>query len=246
VLALLLVGLLSVGGLLIAGPTVAVRDQPSAGSPQAPEPATSSSEDSTSNSSAPATVPATDSPSADIAAAGPAGKPLAPVGAAPHVTAIGDSVVLGAAPELARALGPIEVDAAVGRQSAAAIEVLRARKMAGTLAPVVVVHVGNNGALSRSQLDEMMQVLLDFPTVLLVNLHVPRPWEGPNNALLAEAADRYPNVVLVDWAAASASRPELFADDQGHLTRVGAITYADIIARQLRMLGVVTSSSAVD
>jgi hypothetical protein len=147
-------------------------------------------------------------------------------------------VVAGAAQELKRLIGSIEVDAAPGRQASEVIDVLRARKAAGELCPVVLLQLGNNGQLSRSQLDEMMQILFDFPSILLVNLRVARPWESSNNALLIEVADRYPNVILIDWAGASANRPELFLQDQVHLSPLGATTYADLIARQLRTFGI--------
>lgn len=173
--------------------------------------------------------PATDAaepPGGDVAAAG------APIEA--RVTAVGDSVMLAAAEDLRRVLGTVDVDAAAGRQAAEALEVLRTQRTAGTLGSVVVLHIGDNGPLEVGQVDEMMQLLADVPTVLVVTLHVPRPWEAANNAILADVASHYPNAALVDWATASAGRPELFWDDQIHLTQSGATVYADLVGQQLR------------
>jgi hypothetical protein len=151
-----------------------------------------------------------------------------------RVTAVGDSVMLAAAEDLERLLGTVEVDAAVGRQANEALEVLRGRQAANTLGPVVVLHIGDNGLLTGDQVEEMLRILAGVPTVLLVNLRVARPWEGPNNTLLAEAAARHPNTVLVDWAAASAGRPDYFWDDGIHLTPLGASVYAQLITQGLR------------
>jgi len=147
-----------------------------------------------------------------------------------RVTAIGDSVMLGAANALAPAIGNIEVDAAVGRQVSAAIDLLRAYRDAGRLGEVVVVHMGNNGTFSSGQFDQMMEVLAGVRRVVFVNLKVPRDWEGPNNSVLAEGVTRYPNAVLVDWHAASVDRPDFFWDDGIHLRPEGAQYYAELIA----------------
>jgi len=147
-----------------------------------------------------------------------------------RVTAIGDSVMLGAANTLAPAIGNIEVDAAVGRQVSAAIDIMRAYRDAGRLGEVVVVHMGNNGTFSASQFDEMMQALADVRRVVFVNLKVPRNWEGSNNTVLAEGVARYPNSVLVDWHAASVDRPDFFWSDGIHLRPEAAQYYAQLIA----------------
>jgi lysophospholipase L1-like esterase len=80
----------------------------------------------------------------------------------------------------------------------------------------------------------MMQALAGVRRVLFVNVKVPRPWEQPNNDVLADGVRRYPkNTVLVDWHAASAGRPELFVEDGYHLQPEGQQVYADLIAAHL-------------
>src|SRR5262249_2559553 len=98
---------------------------------------------------------------------------------------------------------------------------------------VVVVHMGNNGTFSAAQFDSMMQVLADVPRVVFVSVKVPRAWEGPNNAVIAEGVQRYANTVLVDWRATSVGRPDLFWDDGIHLSPEGAAAYAALIAAQI-------------
>lgn len=146
------------------------------------------------------------------------------------VTAIGDSVMLAAAADLRGAIADITIDAEVGRQVPAALDILRGRRAAGTLTPVVVIHMGTNGAFTVRQFDEMMVLLAGVRKVVFVNVKAPLTWEAPDNEMLAAAVKRYPQVVLVDWHAAGTGRPELFWDDGVHLRPEGARVYAALVA----------------
>jgi hypothetical protein len=154
--------------------------------------------------------------------------------AASRIVAVGDSVMLGAALELEKRFGSMDIDARVGRQPSAAIDILRSYHAADRLGPIVIVHVGNNGPFSANQIDEIMQLLADVRRVVFVNVTVPRSWEGPNNATLAQKVQQYPNAVLADWYAASHDRPELLYDDGVHLRPEGARVYAVLIATVLQ------------
>jgi hypothetical protein len=79
----------------------------------------------------------------------------------------------------------------------------------------------------------MMEVLADVRLVAFVNVKAPRPWEQPNNSMLAEEVQQYPNIVLVDWYAASAGRPELFVNDGIHLQYDGQRVYTELISAHL-------------
>jgi peptidoglycan/LPS O-acetylase OafA/YrhL len=159
----------------------------------------------------------------------------AAVGAAPtlRVTAIGDSVMLGAVTALQNAIDSIEIDAALNRQPSAAIDILQSRAAAGQLGDVVVIHIGNNGTVTARQFDEMMDALVDVPRVVFLSVKVPRTWERPNDAVLANGVQRYPNAVLVDWRAASSDHPELFWEDGIHLRPEGASAYAALLAAHI-------------
>ena len=155
----------------------------------------------------------------------------APVGS---VSAVGDSVMLGAADQLYRDIDNLTVmDAEVGLQASAAIDILRRRRALGQLGDVVIVHIGNNGIFTPRQFDEMMRVLAGVREVVFVNVNVPRAWERPNNATLAQGVRRYPNAVLVDWYSASVYHPEYFVSDGVHLQIKGQRVYADLISKRL-------------
>lgn len=146
------------------------------------------------------------------------------------VTAIGDSVMLGAAHALARAFGVVDLDAEAGRSASAVVDVLRERAAVGRVGSVVVIQVGDNGALRADRLDEALTLLNGARRVVIVNLRVPRAWEAPNNVILADLVRRHPNAVLVDWYAASEGHSEYLYDDQIHLKPEGAAVYASLIA----------------
>ena len=155
------------------------------------------------------------------------------------VSAVGDSVMLGAVDALQQEIPNLAlVDVQGSRQPPAAIDILRRRRAVGQLGDVVVVHVGNNGPFVAEQFDEMMRALAGMRKVLVVNATVPAgvpdPIAMPNNAVLAAEVRRYPkNTVLVDWQAESAGHPEFFGEDGVHLTSQGAQAYADLIAAHL-------------
>jgi peptidoglycan/LPS O-acetylase OafA/YrhL len=157
----------------------------------------------------------------------------APADAGP-VSAIGDSVMIGAAEELEGTIPDLTyIDAEVGLQTSAAIDILRWRRDSGQLGEIVVVGIGNNGVFTAEQFDEMMGVLADTRRVVFVNVNVPRAWEQPNNEVLAEGVRRYPNAVLADWYAASVDHPEYFVEDGVHLSIAGQRAYVDLISDKL-------------
>lgn len=148
------------------------------------------------------------------------------------VLAVGDSVMLGASPKLLPALGRGGViDAHVSRQFDVGAGIVEDR-VAALKPKTVVIHLGNNGYIPFQGLESLLKRLKSVPRVVLVNVRVPLPWQDSVNDALAYAAKRYPNVVLVDWNAASKD-PTLLADGT-HMTPEGARLYAKLIARAVR------------
>jgi hypothetical protein len=141
--------------------------------------------------------------------------------------------MLAAAGYLQQDIAGISIDAVVGRQVAAGLDVLKTREEAGTLGSTVIVHVGNNGPFTTQQFDDLMQLAGDRRRVVVVNDKVPRAWQDANNAVLAAGVKRYPNATLVDWYGASASNAGLFWSDGVHLRPEGAKLYARLITAQV-------------
>jgi len=144
--------------------------------------------------------------------------------------AIGDSVMLGAAPELKKVLGDDSyVDAHVGRQFKEAVGMIDSLAGSGKLGPLVILHLGNNGTVSASTVDDVLDRLGNVPKVIVVNVRVDRDWQDSVNATLAARVPVHRNAVLLDWFTASANHPEYFYDDGTHLRPAGAAAYAAFI-----------------
>jgi hypothetical protein len=147
-----------------------------------------------------------------------------------RIFAVGDSVMVGASSALRQALPGVEIDAAVGRQASTGIDILQTRTALGMTSDVVIFGLGTNGPLSRNQLDSAMATMAGVRRVVLVNNSVPRSWEAPNNALLADAVQRYSKAAVADWHAVTSAHPELLTADGIHLRPGGVDAYVALVA----------------
>ena len=143
--------------------------------------------------------------------------------------AVGDSVMLGAAPALADR--GMFVDAAVNRQMIDMIPVFEQLHDRGLFGSAVVVHLGNNGPISQATLDVFVATMDDVPNVILMTDRADRSWTADNNALLRAADHEGDNKILLDWEVLADDCPgECFYDDGIHLRPDGQDYYADLIS----------------
>jgi lysophospholipase L1-like esterase len=157
-------------------------------------------------------------------------KPAANAG----ITAIGDSVLLDAAPHLEKLLPGIVIDGKVGRQMYQAQVIVDRLKAEGKLGDRVVIELGTNGAFSSKQLRELLSSLQDARKIVLINTRVPRKWQDTVNSTLEEVANEYANTEIMDWYSASKDKQTYFADDGVHLKREGAESYAFLLSKTLQ------------
>jgi hypothetical protein len=152
--------------------------------------------------------------------------------------AIGESVMLGAAPQLQA--GGFIVNADVSRQGKQMVDVIGEHRAAGELGQVVVIQSGTNGSVSQETYDRMMAFLPPdlAPIVVFLTVHADRGWIAGNNALIRALTSKYPNVRVLDWdgLVTSGAIPGI-AGDGIHLgTTAAKQTYAnyifDIIGRR--------------
>ena len=129
----------------------------------------------------------------------------------------------------------VKVDAAVSRQWTDGESILQTMKAYGLLGADVIVGLGTNGPITNADFDDMMSILGGASRVVFVNVHVDRPWQDLNNAVLAYGAARYPNVVVADWATLAAQNPQWFGADGTHLAidGPGADALASLVASTL-------------
>ena len=173
----------------------------------------------------------TAAPPAAPTTAAPAAPPPPP--AAGTALCIGDSVMLGASPQYLNTLSMCgTVDAEQSRQFSGAPAAVAAH---APYPEAVVVHLGNNGTVDRGDVDRVMSQLDGVRRVVFVTIQLRgmRSWEGQANGEIRAAADRYPNVAIADWKAASEGRPDYTRSDGIHMSPAGGPVYAATIAAAL-------------
>jgi hypothetical protein len=146
-------------------------------------------------------------------------------------SAIGDSVMLGAAQEL-RAKR-IHVNATVSRQFSSLPHLLRQLRRRGDLRATVIIHLGNNGFIELDDCKRAVKAAVGRK-VFLVTVKVPRRWRRANNRLLQRCDRRFASAHLIDWFSYSVNHPSWFADDLYHLTARGQRRYAAFVAKNSR------------
>ncbi|MEZ5116141.1 MAG: acyltransferase family protein [Candidatus Nanopelagicales bacterium] len=146
-----------------------------------------------------------------------------------RLSAIGDSVLLGARVTLQRVIDMTGVDAEVGRQAGGVLARIETLQSQGKLAPTVMIHTGTNGIITESQLRDMLEALDNRQRVVVVNVNVPRRWMDPNNEVIEKVVPDYPNAVIADWKSVSEGHPEYFVSDGVHLTGDGMKAYAKLV-----------------
>ena len=77
--------------------------------------------------------------------------------------------------------------------------------------------LGTNGPITDTDFDNMMSILQGASRIVFVNVHVDRPWQDPNNQVLASGAARYHHVFIADWATLANQNPQWFGSDGTHL-----------------------------
>ncbi|WP_424215853.1 acyltransferase family protein (plasmid) [Streptomyces sp. BI20] len=153
------------------------------------------------------------------------------------VTAIGDSVMIAAAPQLKQRFPEIAVDAEVGRQLSALVREVDALKSRGPLGDSLVIGLGTNGVGGEKDLQAAIDRVGPAERVVLVTVHVPDGWQDSvNRAIRRVAAKNSSHVAVADWDRAITGHDDLLAGDHTHPGPGGAKIYADTVAAALASL----------
>ena len=172
---------------------------------------------------------------AAMAAVAPVGGPAAGAQSR-RVVVVGDSIILGAQSQITSAFDrngwATSFDAKVNRSTLAGAQAVAAH--APELSDTLVVSLGandaGNPATFRQRIDAVMAAAGPVPRVLWLTIREVRDYYGPANQVLRDAAERYPNLDLIDWNGASAGAPGLTAGDGLHLTAAGGGSLAFLVA----------------
>ncbi len=153
-----------------------------------------------------------------------------------QITAIGDSVMLASAPELAAAFPGISIDAVVSRQLSQAPGMVSTLKSSGNLRNTLLLGLGTNGPIDFSVLDQVRAIVGPDQQIVVVNVQAPRWWTSGVNGTLEAFAVQYRNVELANWQSAIGGKLNLLARDQIHPGDDGGAIYASTVRDALQRL----------
>jgi peptidoglycan/LPS O-acetylase OafA/YrhL len=161
--------------------------------------------------------------------------PPKPVGG-DQITAIGDSVMLAAAPTLYQKFPGIYVDAAVSRSIYVAPAIIRSLIKKDKLRQVLVLALGTNGPIDRRVLDQIRNLIGPDRLMVVVNVQAPRNWTAGVNTVLSAFALYYRDVELANWHDAVQPSMNVLAGDQIHFGEAGANIFSASIRDALQRL----------
>ncbi len=176
-------------------------------------------------------APTTETTAAPVTTATTTPTTSAPQPGTELVTIIGESVTLGAANQLGAYYGDrLHLDAVKGRRASESIAYLQQLSAEGNLRPTVVLHIGNNGAISSDSFNAAYDAVGPDRTLILVRIRVPRRWEAQVNGEIDRLAGEHDNVVIADWNKIANEEPGLLTDDGVHLSQAGKDRYTQMLA----------------
>ena len=166
---------------------------------------------------------------ADMAVAGCGGvqvrRATTPLRSGPPPLVVGDSVLLGAMPQVARV--GLQIDAHGCRGWGEGLGVLRARRRASTLPKAVVMMLGTNYGITRASIRAAMAIVGRHRALIVLTPREVFGEEGADAAAVRAAGRAFPERLLVlDWAKHTRSRGSWFQPDGIHLTAQGAVGLA--------------------
>jgi peptidoglycan/LPS O-acetylase OafA/YrhL len=167
-------------------------------------------------------------------AMGPRKPPPPPSG--DQITAVGDSVMLAAAPELQAEFPGIAIDASVSRQMFEAEDIVQSIVSAGQMRPILVLGLGTNGWIEGETLEHVRAMLPPKTLMVVVNVQAPREWVPDVNATLEDFARQERNVELANWHDAIRPQIDVLASDEVHPGPTGARIYCGALADALQRL----------
>ncbi len=145
-----------------------------------------------------------------------------------HLVGIGDSVMLGAVPNLYKEFTNGYFDAKVSRTAWSVQEILNDLKNQKLLGDPIIFHLGTNGDCSESCKVKIMEACEGKEVFWLTTTYTK---QASFNTKIREFKDKYQydNLHIIDWEQISKGHPEYFAADGIHLTGKGRVFYTNTL-----------------
>lgn len=147
-----------------------------------------------------------------------------------NISAIGDSVMLGAVPNLNSLFTNGSFDGKVSRQIWQAPKIIESLKQNNKLGNPVIIALGTNSDAFSSYKGKIMK-LLEGREVFWVTVNYSKTLSI--NAKLVAAQSEYTNFHVIDWNKCSSGHSEYFYKDGIHLTGAGRKAYTACIYNYL-------------
>jgi len=158
-----------------------------------------------------------------------------PMPAGKQIFGLGDSVMLGCAPDLKKQFPGISIDAQVSRSFIRGISILQTMKKQHKLRPVILVGLLTNGPVSTQQMQQMLDLVGPDVTLVFITGHAARSWIKPtNNNAVKFARAHSDNVLIADWDSAIGKHRSWLASDGVHPQPVGRPVYVTAIVNALQ------------
>lgn len=151
------------------------------------------------------------------------------------VTAIGDSLMVDASPNLRSVLPGLTIDAVAGRQVAVGLTEMQQLAWNGRLGSTVVFALGTNGPFSLAQFTRVLNLANGRHLVMLTNHCDYCAWVPANNAMIRAQCWHARNCTVADWATLAAAHAAWFYSDGVHLPigGIGGEAYALLVSHSL-------------
>lgn len=146
------------------------------------------------------------------------------------LTAIGDSVMLGAAPALQKQFPHSVIDAKESRQVVQASDIVEKLSEQNNLGEKVVIALGTNSPFSLETGQALIDQLKGHEIFWITTYGKHLQWQDDSNRVITKLASQNKNVKLVRWDQEAPKHPEWFYDDGIHLNITGQVGYAKYLA----------------
>lgn len=151
-------------------------------------------------------------------------------------TAIGDSVMLGAAAAIKEVFPGAVVDAKESRQVWDAKALAQELDAQGKLLDIVIIALGGNGSFSKDTVQELVASLGSERIIYWIapygkNLY----WTESSLNILHELEKENENMVVLNWPEIAAQHGDWFYDDGMHLNEDGQAEYANFLLESIQL-----------
>lgn len=151
-----------------------------------------------------------------------------------YVTAVGDSVMLGASPSIKEVLPSCMIDAKESRQVSNSKDVFSSLISQGNLGSIVIIGLGTNGPFELSEGQALIDSFGKDRTIYWITAYGEHlQWQDDVNSIIYQLAKNNANVCIIDWAEIAVTHAEWFYDDGIHLSPSGQQAYADLILKSI-------------